>query len=86
MLEVSSLVNICGGPFKKKEAASVCGVLLFFRAGLSEINALKIRDTFGITFRAAENKSCRMFSLFLKLTDAVRFLRDWLSSTKMIYR
>lgn len=27
-----------------------------------------------------------MFSLFLKLTDAVRFLRDWLSSTKMIYR
>lgn len=74
---MSSLVNICGGPFKKKRSCfSVWGSPFFFRAGLSEINALKIRDTFGITLRAAENKSCRMFSLFLKLTDAVRFLRD----------
>lgn len=70
MLEVSSLVNTCGEPFKKpEEAPSVCGVFPFLSGQrISQINAVKIRDACEITFRDAERAA---ESLFLKLADAV---------------
>lgn len=65
---------ICGGPFKKPEAAaSVSGVFPFLSGqGISEINVLKIRDMFMMTSRVAENKSCRIFIFKI---NAVKFIK-----------
>lgn len=74
--------------WSNKRMLKCVGVFPVFWVGDNWHNwaVLKIRVMFVITFRITKNKSCRVFCLFLKLMDAVCFLKGWLNSTKMPYR
>lgn len=66
------------GPSKKKNSKKkllqCVGSSHFYQdRGLSEINALKIRDMFGITSGVAENKGYRIF--LFKIDGCSKFLK-----------